>query len=195
MTRRKKPQQEYYSLEHILREKAHYNLIIGERSNGKTYSVLLDEIITNYVERGEQGAILRRYLEDLRGKRARNMLTGIVNNGKIFELTHGQWTDVIYKNHSWYLCKYDEDLDETITDAEPFAYAFILSQMEHDKGAGTGYPKVTTICFDEFISRQGYLPDEFMLFVNCISNIVRLRDNVRIYMLGNTVNRYCPYFV
>lgn len=184
----------YYSLKKIDEYGAHYNLIVGERSNGKTYAVLLEKILTNYVTKGEQGAIIRRYLEDLKGKRARNMFQGIVNNGKIYELTQGKWTDIIYKMQCWYLCKYDEELDETITDAEPFAYGFILSQMEHDKGAGTGYPKVTTILFDEFISRQGYLPDEFMLFVNCISNIVRLRDNVRIYMLGNTVNRYCPYF-
>ena len=30
----------YYSLTEILKKKAIYNMIIGERSNGKTYSVL-----------------------------------------------------------------------------------------------------------------------------------------------------------
>lgn len=39
-----------------------------------------------------------------------------------------------------------------------------------------------------------YLPDEFVLFMNVISTIIRQRDNVKIFMLGNTVNKYCPYF-
>jgi hypothetical protein len=30
--------------------------------------------------------------------------------------------------------------------------------------------------------------------MNTVSTIVRRRENVKIYMLGNTVNKYCPYF-
>ena len=30
--------------------------------------------------------------------------------------------------------------------------------------------------------------------MNTVSTIVRRRENVRIYMLGNTVNKFCPYF-
>ena len=33
-----------------------------------------------------------------------------------------------------------------------------------------------------------------MLFMNLLSTIIRQRDNVRVYMLGNTVNKFCPYF-
>ena len=39
-----------------------------------------------------------------------------------------------------------------------------------------------------------YLPDEFVLFMNVLSTIIRERDNVKIFMLGNTVNQYSPYF-
>ena len=64
--------------------------------------------------------------------------------------------------------------------------------MEHDKS--TSYPHVTTVIFDEFLTRRYYLPDEFILFMNVLSTIIRQRDNVKIFMLGNTVNRFCPYF-
>ena len=64
--------------------------------------------------------------------------------------------------------------------------------MEHDKSSS--YPNITTILFDEFLSRTGYLPDEFVLFMNVLSTIIRNRNNVKIFMLGNTVNKYCPYF-
>ena len=72
------------------------------------------------------------------------------------------------------------------------AYTFALSEMEHDKS--TSYPEITTIVFDEFITRRYYLPDEFVLFLNVLSTIIRQRQNVKIFMLGNTVNKYCPYF-
>ena len=65
--------------------------------------------------------------------------------------------------------------------------------MEHDKS--TSYPDITIIVYDEAISRDGYITDEFVLFCNVLSTIIRQRDDVVIYMLGNTVNKYCPYFV
>ena len=69
MSRKRKKQQqqqEYYSLEPILKEKAHYNIIIGERSNGKTYSVL-KKFVNDYAQHGYQAALLRRMQEDFIG--------------------------------------------------------------------------------------------------------------------------------
>ena len=50
------------------------------------------------------------------------------------------------------------------------------------------------ILFDEFITRSMYLPDEFVIFTNVLSTIIRDRNNVKIFMCGNTVNKYCPYY-
>ena len=196
MSRRKKKvqQQEYYSLEPILKEEAHYNIIIGERSNGKTYSVL-QKIINDYAESGKQAALLRRMQEDFIGKRGAGLFEPLIDNGEIELATAGQWTSVYYYASRWFLCKYEEDKKgntERITDTQPFMYGFALSQMEHEKG--TGYPNVKTIVFDEFITRMAYLRDEFVLFMNTLSTIIRSRDDVTIFMLGNTVNKYCPYF-
>jgi hypothetical protein len=74
----------------------------------------------------------------------------------------------------------------------PFAYGFAITSQEHDKS--TSYPNVRTILFDEFLTRNAYIPDEFVLFCNVLSTIIRQRDDVKIFMLGNTVNKYCPYF-
>ena len=47
---------------------AHYYVIYGERSNGKTYAVCAEAILENFIKSGfiEQGAIIRRYDEDFR---------------------------------------------------------------------------------------------------------------------------------
>jgi hypothetical protein len=189
----KKDEQEYYTLEPILKEKAHYNIIIGERSNGKTYSVLV-KVISDYIEYGYQAAYLRRMSEDFIGKRGAGLFQPLIDNGVIELLSAGQWTSVYYYASRWYLCKYEDKKGnfERVNDATPFMFGFALSQMEHEKG--TGYPNVKTIVFDEFITRMVYLRDEFVLFMNTLSTIIRSRDDVTIFMLGNTVNKYCPYF-
>lgn len=182
--------QKFYSLDNILSKKAQYNIIFGERSNGKTYAVL-EYGLKRYIEKGEQMAIVRRWQDDFVGKRGVVMFDSLVSNNVIFYLTNGEWTSVYYYGGKWYLCKYTEN-NTRITDIKPFCYGFSLTAMEHDKS--TSYPEITTICFDEFLSRSAYIPDEFVLFMNVLSTIIRQRDNVKIFMLGNTVNKYCPYF-
>lgn len=181
---------EFYSLEKIDELHCQYNLIFGKRSNGKTYS-LLKKGIENYVNQGKQMAYLRRYREDFVGKRGDVLFNGLVSNGEIAKLTEGKWTGVKYQASRWYL-SVEAEKGRIVTDSTPFCYGFSLAQMEHDKS--TSYPDITTVVFDEFISRIGYINNEFVLFMNVLSTIIRQRDDVKIYMLGNTVNKYCPYF-
>lgn len=181
--------QKYYSLKNILLKNAVYNVIFGERSNGKTYSVL-KYALERYINSGEQLAIVRRWQDDFTGKRGATVYNAIVENGEVSKLTKGEWEGIYYYSSRWYLSRYENG--KRVTSDEPIAYGFSLSSMEHDKS--TSYPLITTILFDEFLTRTQYLSDEFILFMNVISTIVRHRTNVNIFMLGNTVNRYCPYF-
>lgn len=183
----------FYSLKRIKALGALYNIIIGERSNGKTYAVL-HEILQNYFASGQkkQGAIVRRWQDDFKGKRALSMFAPLVSDGTIYKISGGQYDRIDYRSGCWYPARYDEDTDTIVRGDTPLCYAFSLSAMEHDKS--TSYPDITTICFDEFLTRGVYLVDEFVLFMNVISTIVRQRTDVTIYMLGNTVNWTCPYF-
>lgn len=180
----------YYCLDRILEKNAQYNMIFGERSNGKTYAAL-KYCLDQYIRFGSQFAIVRREREDFIGKRGSTMFTNLVANNEIDKLTQGLWNDVYYYSGRWYLCCYDGE-GKRYTDEQPFAYGFAISSGEHDKS--TSYPGIKNIVFDEFLSRKGYLPDEFVQFMNTLSTIIRQRDDVKIFMLGNTVNQYCPYF-
>lgn len=185
----------YYTLDRILKEDAIYNMIIGERSNGKTYSVLnygIKRAIESFIkgEYKNRLAIIRRWQDDFKGKRSHEMFSSIVSNGLIEKYSKGKYDTVEYFSGRWFFAKKDET-GSTRCD-EPFAYAFSLSAMEHDKS--TSYPDVDTILFDEFLTRSYYLPNEFVTFMNVLSTIIRERDNVKIFMLGNTVNKFCPYF-
>ena len=181
----------YYSLKRIKEIHAQYNMIVGERSNGKTFA-LLDEILQNYFKDHKQGAIVRRWQDDFKGKRAPAMFAPMVSERLVYKYSGGQWDRIDYRSGCWYPARYDEQTDTIVRGDEPIAYAFSLSSMEHDKS--TSYPNITTIVFDEFLTRGYYLVDEFVLFMNVVSTIVRQRTDVTIYMLGNTVNWTCPYF-
>lgn len=181
----------YYQLDGILIKNADYNIIFGERSNGKTYAALLYGL-QNYVEKGEQFAYIRRWREDLRGKRAESLFANHTANGLITKITKGKFNEVFTIGGKYFLAKYDKDKNKRVLDSQPFCFGFALSEQEHEKSSS--YPLVKTIIFDEFLTRRVYLPDEFLLFMNLLSTIIRQRNDVKIFMLGNTTNKYCPYF-
>ena len=185
----------YYSMQKLLKTGARYLIAFGERSNGKTYQALEYSLI-QYVKNGGQTGIIRREKEDFKGKRAGAYWDNLICNGdgknRVKEITGGKYDNIIYYAGKWYLAYYDEDQNKFIHEPDPFAYAFALSDMEHEKG--NSYPQITQIVFDEFMTRKGYLQDEFVLFMNTLSTIIRQRDNVKIIMCANTVSKYCPYF-
>lgn len=190
----------YYDLQPILSRKSTYNVIIGQRSNGKTFQVLFRGI-AKFCENlnGEnQLAIVRRNAENFKGKNGHVYFDSLTcddtGRNRIEELTKGEYNGYVYYSSRWYLVhKTDGVIDKRMT--VPFAYTFALTRVESDKS--TSYPNISTIVFDEFIAMAGYyLADEFKLFMNTISTIVRNRgpEDVEIFMIGNTISPYCPYF-
>lgn len=183
----------YYNIEHLLKDypEAYYYMVFGERSNGKTYSAL-NYALKNYFKKGEQFAYLRRFGEDVRKKNLSPLFDAHIENKVISDLSGGEFDLVNYTGGQFVAYRYDEKAGKVVADQKPMGYSFDLNAMEHHKSVS--FPGVTTIIFDEFLSRQGYLTNEFVLFMNTLSTIIRARTNVKIFMIGNTVNRYCPYF-
>ena len=181
----------YYSLNKINKKDATYNVIFGERSNGKTYATL-KQVLENYFNDGSQFAYIRRWSVDVQPKRMNNLFNAIIEDGYLEKLSGGKFTAIFYRTGRFYLCTYNDKGKPIYNEEDIIGYAFSLSENEHNKA--NSYPRVTTIIFDEFLTNKIYLPDEFILFMNTISTIVRQRTNVKIYMLGNTVNKFCPYF-
>lgn len=178
----------YYSLDRILNEKCPFNFIIGERSNGKTYQVK-NHILTQYLKTGKQGALIRRMYEDVKAGNCKVMWSDIEQNYNLLE--YG-WVGIDYKSGAFYLYKWNENGDKKVLDKKPFCYVFSITGNEHYKSLS--YPDVTTVLFDEAITRDGYFNNEYVLFMNILSTIIRDRDDVTIFLLGNTVSKDCIYF-
>lgn len=154
-------------------------MIIGERSNGKTYACL-KYALDKFFKTGEEFVYLRRWTDDVKTKRMQTLFTPFLD---YLEKKGGK---VIFKSGVFYF------VDLNTEQETPMAYALSISEVEHMKSSS--YENVTTVIFDEFLTRRVYLVNEFVSFMNVLSTIIRKRENVTIFMLGNTVNRYCPYF-
>lgn len=173
-----------------------FRMIVGRRSNGKTYPTLVFDGIKRFIDSGYKDAFayVRRWADDIRDN-APQLFNGCINNGWLQWYSKGKWNSIQYYRRCWYLVKLD-DVGAVVEKCKtPMAYAFALNLAERYKGPD--YPSVQSIVFDEFIPEKvkcGYLPGEYKLWKSILSTIIRERTDVTVYMIANTISKACPYF-
>lgn len=182
----------WYDPEDILDIDATYNLIYGERGNGKTFSICR-LILKAYLEEGLPSAYVRRLDEMIKQGNLETLFSDPTHLKYIEEKSGGKWNFVKYQFHGFYLQKRDPKTNVLLSkDLQPFCRTYALSTSETTKGADRG--QVKYVFFDEFITRQFYLTNEIVLFESTLESIIRKRPGVKIFMVANTVNKHCPYF-
>ena len=98
-----KKQNKFYSLDSILSKKAVYNVIIGERSSGNTFSAL-SYGLEEYFRTGGQMALVRRWKEDIKGRRASEIFSAINDEGIVQKLSKGKYSGISYYAGKFYVC-------------------------------------------------------------------------------------------
>lgn len=173
----------YYSLAQILKHNAAYNLIYGERSNGKSYAVK-KYCLERFRDYGEQFVIIRRRKSDI----TKALADLYFSDAPVTDIFKDK--NIIYTQSGRVYVAYQED--GKTTDAVCVGYVRALSEAQrYSSGA---YNAVQNIVLEEFISLDGgYLSNEIMLFRHIISTIARKRA-VKIFMIANTISRLSPYW-
>lgn len=179
----------YYNISPIDNTGAIYRMIVGQRSNGKTYSVC-KHIVEDYFNEDKRGAYIRRYEESITPKNLQSLFNPHLQ--LIWELSEHKWNAVFYRAKEFHFCAIDSEGKIIAKDDTAFCITAAINTSENTKGEDRG--EVHTIVFDEFMTRSGYLNNEFVRFMNLLSTLIRDRENAVVYMLANTVNKYCPYF-
>ena len=182
--------QEYYNIDNILKEKANYYIIFGEKSNGKTYQVKIKEGIKHYLETGNRLILLRRWREDISQLWVDRYFNEDVD---IVSLTNGKYNCINYYRKVLYLSNYitNEDGEIKVKRGEKIGYVMALSTEQHLSGAS--FLDVDTIIFEEFMERGAYISNEVAKFDALYSTIDRKQSRVRVFMVGNSISRVCPY--
>ena len=187
----------YYDLADTVALGCQFNLIFGERSNGKTTAGLL-KIIEDYTAGLGNGVYVRQMDMDLKGQRGANIMTSLMYGGPnkdvnlIAQASGGEYDQVKYYSRAWYLGKTLED-GGVAWEKEPYCYSMAISNAKHDKSATP--PRVRNVVYDEFIPIDGsYLVDETAMFRQLLSTVIRDVDTVQVFLFANSITWNSPYF-
>lgn len=179
----------FYSLDKINSLKCQYNFLLGARSCGKTYAVI-KQAIEHFIKTGEPFAYIRRYKESIAPSKVSNLCAPHFQ--LIEEMTNGQYNCVRVWQQKFWLEYRDEEGKLIKKNPNPLGFLISLSTQDVDKGEDKGF--VRYIIFDEVIPRNNYLRDEWAVFTNCISSLVRDRKGTTIYLLANPISKFSLYF-
>lgn len=175
MAKRKQTTQ-WQTTERVKLFPAAYYVMIGQRGNGKTYSVKKE--IIDRVKKGDKFFYLRR---------------------KHTHITRSKMAEY-FENVSQYAIKELGDYIKYSTDKgfyinvenEDVNVGYVGSIEDSFDLKGLDFEKVKIIFFDEFMDYT-YFQDEIRRFMHIISTIVRDRKDVDIFLAGNTISQESPY--
>lgn len=185
----------YYNLDNIDSENADFNLIYGEKGNGKSYQIKHKKAIEPYLESMVRDGIndrdrfmlIRRWKEEIKAEKIEQYFRDI----DIYKLTNGRYNCItLYKGKLW-LSVYDPEAKPQIKRGDYIGYVVALSTEQ--TYAGASYLDVKNMLFEEFMSRDVYLPHEPDKLMNLYATVDRKRGTTKLWLVGNTVSRICPY--
>lgn len=159
---------------------------IGGKGNGKTFSAIL-YALKQYFEYGYICRYLRRYDKTITTKNIQSLCNP--HRQDIINLSHGKYNGCRYWHNRFYMCKYDNEGNVTDKCKKPFMIASALNSVEMSTGADEG--EISCIIYDEVLSREKELKDEFNSLMIFHSNCIRNRTDryIPLIMLGNTFTR------
>lgn len=186
----------FYSISNMLKTKAQYMILLGQRSNGKSYQakdLVMGEAyepdrIIHILERACDEAkfiYLRRWKEDIKTK----FVEEYFGDMPIKKITKGKYDCVIAYNGFLYYGNTDKEGNRT-KEKEIGRYCAL---NEYERYKSQTFPNYEFIIYEEFITDAIYLNDEPRLLQQFVSTVARLRP-INVILIGNTLSRVCPYF-
>lgn len=176
----------HYNIDALDAKGCLYNLAFGSRSDGKSYQVKHKKMVKKYIQTGRRFILLRRWNEEIKSEKIEQYFSDVDVN----TLTQGRYNCIVMYKKQLYFATYDFESCKT-TRGEKIGYVMALNSEQHY--AGASYLDVDDIIFEEFIARTPYIGNEPDKLVNLWSTIDRKRHTTRLWMVGNTISRVCPY--
>lgn len=186
--------EDFYDPEPVFAQDAQINVIVSARSNGKTYSTLA-KCIKDYKYEHKRFVYVRRLAESLTNKFIGELLSPFLINDfvpvPLIKELWGEKYTVRYRIGQFEVINTEEDRPTP----EIIGYTASLNTVGTQKGRV--FTDVYNIVFDEFLplKSEASIRDEFDAWEQLQSTIYRTHgDQTKLWLLGNTVTRYSPYF-
>lgn len=179
---------EHYEMDNLIAENADYNLLLSERSSGKSFQIK-KKFIDDYFETKIKFIYLRRHVVDLKESLVNSYFSD--ENINYRKWTKGKYDGIMCYRGNLYFFAYEND---KAVRGEICGKYFALSASTHYKSMSL--TEYRNIVFEEFVVESGgysYLPNEPDMLQQLVSTIAR-KNKVHVYLVGNTINSMCPYF-
>lgn len=176
---------QYYRLDDVLKVDALYNILLGMRANGKSYSVKEHALKEAIQKNACTFVLLKRLAEDLK----HNFIDEYFSDMPIDKWTKGKYNYISGYSDGIYLSNISDE--GKIERGVLIGKAMCLANYERYKSRE--YPEVTTIIYEEFVTHGLYLRDEPRRLMDLVSTIFRRRKG-KVFMIANTISRVCPFF-
>lgn len=182
-----KRQIKHWNADNLIAQNADINIAYGERSGGKSYQMKHKRAVCKYLETGKRFILMRRFREEI----TNNNLEKYFDDVDVEKLTNGKYNCITTYRKAIYLSNYNSETLK-VTRGEKIGYAVALSTEQNY--AGGSFLDVEDIIFEEFMTRSRYLgenePDKLM---NFYCTVDRKRKTTKLWLLGNSISRVCPY--
>lgn len=138
--------QVHYNMDSIESKGAIYNLIYGEKSNGKSWQVKHKRGVLKYLKTGKRFVLLRRWREDITNLWIEQYFADVDVAG----LTKNKYNCIIVYRKVLYFAIANED--GKVTRGDKIGYVMALSTEQHYSGGS--FLDVEDIIFEEFQERR-----------------------------------------
>lgn len=179
----------YYTSKDILAYEATYNIVYGERGPGKSFDIKRLALTEAYKTGEMRLGLIRRFRDDITTElvtkyfieRDVNLIEMITKK----EFTFIDW----YRGYLWFARMENDKIIRGTKCGEVFALSIADKRYK-----STGHPGIKYIVLEEALTSDYYLPNEPKKLMQLVSTIARKDSSVRVFLIGNTVSRVCPYF-
>ena len=175
----------HYNMDNLIACDCDFNILFGERSNGKSYQLKHKRAILNYLKTGHRFILMRRFKEEITASNIEQYFADV----DIHTITKGKYNTISVWRKQIFLSNFNEM--GKIIRGEKIGYAVALSTEQNY--AGGSFLDVSDIIFEEFMTRSVYLVNEPTKLMNFYCTVDRKRGTTKLWMCGNTISRVCPY--
>lgn len=174
----------FYDISNLKKVDAQYKILLGERANGKSYQVKLTCLEEAFKSK-KKFVYLRRWKEDIKTA----AVEAYFSDMDFLKITDGEFSGIEAWRNEIYFFRYD-DMGRKIK-SEAIGRYCALNDAERYKS--WAFENFDNMIFEEFITDQSYIAEEPRKLQQFVSTVARHRA-ITVYMIGNTLNRICPYF-
>lgn len=187
---------DFFKLKPMMSNDPDVIVIQGMRSNGKTYGVL-EYCIRDYKDHGRRFIYTRRLAESITKKNIAELLDPFMVNPYVktplIEELWGEGAKIRYNVGKFEVINPDDqDFEKEI-----IGYVESLSTTGTWKSKYSDAQNIYNFILDEFLplKSERALPEEINSFEQATSSVFRSHaENCKVFLIGNTVSVYSPYF-